>query len=519
MKHKKTFLIITILTIIFICSIIIVKKNKEVYHQSKNYEINDGNLSIMLEETPKKGDYMISNLNMWPDDNYVYNSNLSYCENGSKLNWNDETRMLTFSSSFTDKCYLYFDIYIKPTVNSLNITSTDTSININPSITEGDYPVSKIIYKLDNEEEIESIDNNHTFNNVSSITKHTIDVYAKDTNGKTSKTYTYTLPTIISLSSKSELTTIQMNLKTETGTEDITTYYYSKDNGATYIETNTDSYTFTNLAEGTIYNLRAYIKDKNGIKSMHVIKAETTKKRPTTPKMKFDNNYNIVLSDSTSNNGTITYYYSIDNKTFTKGNTINLSNSATIYAYAMDSSGYKSDTVSKNVTINNASNGTVSTTYYCNKTNSYQTSSTCNYSYEASKNTNYECSAGSYNYSKGYCSGTYGSGRSWTWRECEQTCSSDVHGGYSYTCEYNSSTDGYYCSFNYGSPTISTTYSCPNGGTLSGATCTGVTYTGTLKYKCNSNSTYHDNQASATSACKNYCATGTYYNGKCYKLG
>lgn len=64
MKHKKTFLIITILTIIFICSIIIVKKNKEVYHQSKNYEINDGNLSIMLEETPKKGDYKISNLNM-----------------------------------------------------------------------------------------------------------------------------------------------------------------------------------------------------------------------------------------------------------------------------------------------------------------------------------------------------------------------------------------------------------------------------------------------------------------------
>ena len=75
-----------------------------------------------------------------------------------------------------------------------------------------------------------------------------------------------------------------MNLKTETGTEDITTYYYSKDNGATYIETNADSYTFTNLVEGTIYNLRAYIKDKNGIKSMHVIKAETTKKRPTTPK-------------------------------------------------------------------------------------------------------------------------------------------------------------------------------------------------------------------------------------------
>lgn len=43
--------------------------------------------------------------------------------------------------------------------------------------------------------------------------------------------------------------------------------------------------------------------------------------------------------------------------------------------------------------------------------------------------------------------------------------------------------------------------------------------TGTLKYKCNSNSIYHDIQASATSACINYCATGTYYNGKCHKLG
>ena len=49
MKHKKAFLIITILIIIFIWSIIIVKKNKEVYHQSKNYEINDGNLSIMID--------------------------------------------------------------------------------------------------------------------------------------------------------------------------------------------------------------------------------------------------------------------------------------------------------------------------------------------------------------------------------------------------------------------------------------------------------------------------------------
>lgn len=80
MNHKKTFLIMTILIIIFICSIIIIKKNKEVYHQSKNYEINDGNLSIMLEETPKKGDYKISNLNTGTLK-YKSNSNSTYHDN------------------------------------------------------------------------------------------------------------------------------------------------------------------------------------------------------------------------------------------------------------------------------------------------------------------------------------------------------------------------------------------------------------------------------------------------------
>ena len=55
MKHRNIFLIIiSILIISFLCSIIIIKKNKEVYDQSNNYEFDNNTLSIMLEETPKK---------------------------------------------------------------------------------------------------------------------------------------------------------------------------------------------------------------------------------------------------------------------------------------------------------------------------------------------------------------------------------------------------------------------------------------------------------------------------------
>lgn len=516
-KHLMIFFLAFLLT-----GIILVKevtKENKIYQDSyKKETIKNNRLSIMLEDTPKTGVYTVSKSGAWPNDNYIYNELLSSCESGSKLVWNESIRSVTLSVDITDKCYLYFDLYIKPTVDSLDITPTDSSISITPLITEGDYPVSKIIYKLDSDEK-ETTEKTYTYTGISSTVKHTIDVYAKDINGKTSKTYSYILPTITSLTSKSDLTTIEINLKTEAGTDEVTTYYYSIDNGATYIETYKDTYTFASLTEGTTYNLRVYTKDKNGIKSMQVTKTETTKKRPTNPTMNFDSTYNIVLSGSTSNNGEITYYSSTDNKTFTKGNSISLSSSATIYAYAMDSEGYKSDTISKAVTITNSTNGTVSTAYYCSKTNSYQTSSTCSYSYAATRSTDYVCSAGSYSYSKGYCTGSYGTNRDWTYAECNQTCSSGVMGGYPYSCEYNERTGGYYCSFNYGSPTISTTYSCPNGGTLSGTTCTGVTYTGTIKYKCNANNTYHDTQASATTACQNYCATGTYYNSKCYKLG
>lgn len=395
MKHRNIFLIIiSILIISFLCSIIIIKKNKEVYDQSNNYEFDNNTLSIMLEETPKMGDYKVSNLNEWPDNSYVYNSYLSYCENGSKLNWNDETRMLTFSSSFTDKCYLYFDLYILPVIESVAIDTSESSISLNVKTIEGDYPIEGYVYKIDKENEVSNNATSYKFTGLSSNIQHTISVYAQDTNKKKSKIYSYTLPTISAINITNGLTSIGIDLTAISGTNEIDKYYFSKDNGSTFVEQSSGKYTFTNLQEGTSYNLKIYSKDKNGVKSMFSSKSITTKARPTAPNMNFDSNYNVMLSGSKSNISDVKYFYSTDNKTFTEGTLLSLNSNATIYAYAMDNEGNKSNIVTKNLTINDPTNGTVSTAYYCSKSGRYQTSSSCSYTYDATAKTELGCTEG-----------------------------------------------------------------------------------------------------------------------------
>lgn len=517
MKHRNIFLIIvSILIISFVCSIIIIKRNKEVYGQSNNYEFNNNALSIMLEETPKMGDYKVSNLNEWPDDNYVYNSYLSYCENGSKLNWDDETRMLTFSSSFTDKCYLYFDLYILPVIESVAIDASESSISLNVKAIEGDYPIEGYIYKIDDENEVSNNITSYTFTGLSNNIQHKISVYAQDTNKKKSKIYSYTLPTISAINITNGLTSIGIDLTAISGTNEIDKYYFSKDNGSTFVEQSSGKYTFTDLQEGTTYNLKIYSEDKNGVKSMLSLKSQTTKARPTVPNMNFDSNYNVVLSGSKSNISDVKYYYSIDNQTFTEGTLLSLSSNTTIYAYAMDNEGNKSNVVTKNLTINDPTNGTVSTAYYCSKTSRYQTSSSCSYTFNATAKTELGCTEGKLDEDEGYCYIT--NGRFGQYSVCNTNCTNPTynHGNYTnWTCEgYD---DKFYCKFNIGSPTNITTYSCSSG-TLSGTKCT-TTYTGTTKYKCSANNSYYDSKTTATSNCTNYCPSGSLHNSKCYKLG
>ena len=67
-------------------------------------------LSIMLESNDGSGNYVMTTENSWPTDGYVFNSELSKCENGGTLSWDKTNKRVEFSGNNIDKCYVYFDV-------------------------------------------------------------------------------------------------------------------------------------------------------------------------------------------------------------------------------------------------------------------------------------------------------------------------------------------------------------------------------------------------------------------------
>lgn len=349
MKKFIVIIIIVLCGVFFLTSKYYYKENVD-NKQIDNVQNNTNLLSLMLETDVGSGIYSVSSSSNWASEEYIFNAELSKCENGSILNWDDNKNTVIMKGNISDKCYLYFD-------------------KIDPN-----YP------------------------------------------------------------------------------------------------------------------------------------------KPTNPTIAFDNDYNVVLSGSTSKNGSVEYYYSFDNKTFKKGSIVSVNETSTIYAYSKDIKKRKSDVVSKTISISNSTTGSVNKRYYCSHNKSYQTSSSCENTYVAKATTVLDCEEGKYDSTDDYCYITQGSFNDRS--TCLQSCKNSAYSqGHTYYCPKDN--NKYYCTINVGQRKEITTYSCPNGGTLSDTTCTN-TYSGSLKYKCGS--TYYNDNASATAACKNYCQSGSYYNSKCYKI-
>ena len=63
-----------------------------------------------LEQTAGAGDYKTVTQSNWPTEGYKFNTELSRCENGSELSWDDTKKTVIVSGNLSDKCYVYFDI-------------------------------------------------------------------------------------------------------------------------------------------------------------------------------------------------------------------------------------------------------------------------------------------------------------------------------------------------------------------------------------------------------------------------
>ena len=110
-KYRKIILLVFVLLIV-ITSFYLGKNfgKEEVYLDERSKQIKQENtLSMMLETEAGSGNYEMTTASSWPTEGYVFNSELSKCENGGELSWDDVNKKVLMSGNISDKCYVYFD--------------------------------------------------------------------------------------------------------------------------------------------------------------------------------------------------------------------------------------------------------------------------------------------------------------------------------------------------------------------------------------------------------------------------
>ena len=112
---KKKYIIFSIVTLVLLVALI----TSFNYFKTTNTYIDDSfnnqtkitkGISMNLEQTAGAGDYKTVTRSSWPTEGYKFNAELSRCENGSTLSWDDTKKAVIVSGNLSDKCYVYFDI-------------------------------------------------------------------------------------------------------------------------------------------------------------------------------------------------------------------------------------------------------------------------------------------------------------------------------------------------------------------------------------------------------------------------
>ena len=132
---KKRIMLSGILFILIIISVLVCfnKNNNDLENVLQNKKYNE-TISMMLETASGSGEYEKTTASGWPTDGYIFNTELSKCENGSTLSWDAENNKVVMSGNTSDKCYVYFD-----KVNIIPFTINGTEYNAVEGMTWGEW--------------------------------------------------------------------------------------------------------------------------------------------------------------------------------------------------------------------------------------------------------------------------------------------------------------------------------------------------------------------------------------------
>lgn len=101
--------IVIIICIIFL-GIIVINKQDSLKDSNLEDTYEKNILAFKLETEVGSGEYIESNDTSWPKEGYVFNANLSVCENGSHVYWDEASSSVVIEAGISDKCYIYFDM-------------------------------------------------------------------------------------------------------------------------------------------------------------------------------------------------------------------------------------------------------------------------------------------------------------------------------------------------------------------------------------------------------------------------
>ena len=113
---KKKYVVLSIITLVLLIAFVtsfnyFKTSNTYVENNSNNQTKITKGISMNLEQTAGAGDYKQVTQSSWPTEGYKFNAELSKCENGGEISWDDTKKAVIVSGNLSDKCYVYFDIY------------------------------------------------------------------------------------------------------------------------------------------------------------------------------------------------------------------------------------------------------------------------------------------------------------------------------------------------------------------------------------------------------------------------
>ena len=274
---------------------------------------------------------------------------------------------------------------------------------------------------------VETDKNTYKFDNLSDNFVYKVYSYGVDKNGIKTNLYEtevttneYNNPVVNSVSHTSTLNSITLSVNATKGDNDIVKYYYSKDNGQTYEESDSNSYVFNNLKDTTEYKIKVKVLDSYGRYSTEFVKAISTETyilpsvTSVTPTTKY-NQISVSVVGANGTNNISKYYYSINGGAYTESTNssytftgLNEKTNYSVKVKVVDTLGKESNVYSLSVTtdayvlprVTNVSTSSTDSSITINVSASGGTGNVVKYYYSKDNGSNYvESTSSSYTFS------------------------------------------------------------------------------------------------------------------------